>query len=72
MKFCPVCGTSVINMVDPIAHAASHPAVTEEDLRPAFCDQCGKNIQHQPYEHKCNVWADALASAPMPVVPPTI
>lgn len=74
LLYCPVCGDKLEGKM-PLelrAHAATHPALTEEDLKPSFCDQCGKTIANQPYEHRCNVWLEAILNAPAPFTPPTI
>lgn len=74
IMFCPVCGTNMHEMTRPQLHehAASHPATSVADLKPAFCDQCGKHIENQPYAHRCNAVIDAIVNAPLPYAPPYI
>ena len=74
IMYCPACGVKMHGMRRPQLHehAASHPASTLEDLKPAFCDQCGKAIKDQPYEHRCNLLIDAIVNAPLPYPPPYI
>jgi hypothetical protein len=73
VKFCPACGDELTGSAsDQIAHAASHPATSVADLKPALCDQCGKYIENQPYAHRCNAVIDAIVNAPLPYTPPYI